>query len=103
MANGLRIRNRFSLRIFERPLNFSLIAPMQSIRSEENMAERKSKMISMRLTESQYEFLDSIVRRVRHDSGFKITRASIMLKLMELGFQKFEQEYLENPDWSKTA
>ncbi len=49
----------------------------------------------MRLTEAQYQKLTDLKARLDASSGFKITRASIMLKLMEFGLSRFEEEFLK--------
>ncbi len=53
----------------------------------------KSKMISMRITEDQYRYLDEMAARIKHRTGFRITRASIILKLMEFGLPYLEEEF----------
>lgn len=60
---------------------------------------RKSRMISMRITEEQYGYLETMAARIREKTGFKITRASIILKLMEYGLPFLEEEFPdEHPD-----
>lgn len=56
---------------------------------------RKARMVSMRMTEKQYRRLNEMAERIKQSTGFRITRASIMLKLMEMGLSKFEQEFPE--------
>ncbi len=56
---------------------------------------RKARMVSMRMTEKQYKRINDMADRIKQSTGFRITRASIMLKLMELGLSKFEQEFPE--------
>ncbi len=53
----------------------------------------KTKMISMRLTEEQYAYLDDLAKRIKAQTGFKITRSSIILKLMEAGYPFLEKEF----------
>jgi|GEM_PF-1885247 len=67
------------------------------------MAEVKAKMVSMRMTERQYRRIEEIARKIRNDTGFRITRASIMLKLMELGLPALEQEFEIVKEHSKIA
>lgn len=47
----------------------------------------------MRITETQYQYLESVARRIRKETGFRVTRASIMLKLMEYGLPHLNQEF----------
>ena len=68
------------------------------------MAERKSRMVSMRITETQYQHIQEIARAIRESTGFRITRASIMLKLMEYGLPYLQEEFLKDEkNFSKTA
>ena len=60
---------------------------------EAMMGERKSRMISMRVTEKQYRYLDTMAKRIKKRTGFHITRASIILKLMEYGLSYLEEEF----------
>jgi hypothetical protein len=57
------------------------------------MSKKKSKMLSLRVTEDQFRALEDFAQRIRMETGFRITRASIVLKLMELGLPFLEQEY----------
>jgi hypothetical protein len=50
-------------------------------------------MISMRVTEDQFQMLEDLAGRIRQQTGLRVTRASIMLKLMELGLPELEKEY----------
>lgn len=56
-------------------------------------AKRKSKMISMRVTEEQYRYLDDMAARIKRRTGFRITRASIIMKMMEYGLPFLEKEF----------
>jgi len=55
------------------------------------------------MTERQYRRIEEIARKIRNDTGFRITRASIMLKLMELGLPALEQEFEIVKEHSKIA
>lgn len=57
---------------------------------------KKTRMISLRITEDQYQYLESMAKRIRGRTGFKITRASIVLKLMEFGLPYLEKEFPEH-------
>jgi len=63
--------------------------------SKKNPAVKKpkNKMITMRVTQAQWDYLAHMADRIKAKSGFKITRASIILKLMEYGYGKLEQEF----------
>lgn len=54
---------------------------------------KKSRMISMRVTEEQYQYLEEMAQRIRQATGFRVTRASIVLKLMEYGLPGLEKEF----------
>lgn len=58
-------------------------------------SQKKTRMVSLRLTEEQYQYLDRMSAKIRRATGFKITRASIILKLMEYGLPFLEQEFPE--------
>lgn len=58
------------------------------------MAEApKTRVISLRLTEAQYQYLERTVERVRELTGMKVTRTSVILKLMEHGLPGLEREF----------
>lgn len=63
--------------------------------------EMKTRMISLRITERQYRCLEDLSRKITRQSGFRITRASIILKLMEYGLpildRAFPEEAEEHP------
>ena len=52
----------------------------------------KTRMLSVRITEDQFQYLENVRERIKKRSGFRITRASIILKLMEYGVSKLNQE-----------
>lgn len=53
----------------------------------------KTKMLSLRVTEEQFGYLEDMAQRIRKATGFKITRASIVIKLMQLGLPALEKEF----------
>lgn len=59
---------------------------------------RKTRMISMRITDRQFHFIDDMAKRIKSRTGFRITRASIMLKLMEYGLPLLEKEFPESEE-----
>jgi hypothetical protein len=70
--------------------------PQERYRQEPVLAEpspKKSRMISMRVTEEQYQYLEEMAQRIRKTTGFRVTRASIVLKLMEYGLPYLEKEF----------
>ena len=67
------------------------------------LSERKSRMVSMRITETQYQHIQHIARSIRETTGFKITRASIIMKLMEYGLPFLQEEFLKEKELSKSA
>ena len=52
----------------------------------------KTRMLSVRITEAQYQYLETIRERIKKRSGSRVTRASIILKLMEYGVPKLNEE-----------
>ena len=52
----------------------------------------KTRMLSVRVTEAQYQYLETIRERIKKRSGFRVTRASIILKLIENGVPKLNEE-----------
>lgn len=64
-------------------------------------------MITMRVTEEQWGYLNDMAERIRVKTGFKITRASIILKLMEYGYPYLQKEFpkinKDEIDWDKIA
>lgn len=69
--------------------------------------EKKNRMVSLRMTEAQFQYLESMAKKIRRKTGFKITRASIILKLMEYGFPQLDREFpdevLAEPNESNQA
>ena len=50
----------------------------------------------MRMTEEQYAYLEAVAIRIRMATGLRITRASLMLKLMEYGKPFLEKDFPED-------
>lgn len=57
------------------------------------MPEKKPRMVSMRITERQYNYLNDMAKRIKEQTGFRITRASIIIKMMEHGLPFLEKEF----------
>ena len=55
----------------------------------------KNRMISMRVTEEQFQYLETMAKRIKKNTGFRVTRASIILKLMEYGYPFLDREFPE--------
>ena len=53
----------------------------------------KGRMVSMRMTERQFQYLEDMSRRIMLETGLRVTRASIMLKLMEFGMPFLDQQF----------
>ena len=49
-------------------------------------------MVSLRLTRDQFDLIDGIAKRIFENTGFRITRASIMQRLMSYGLPYLEKE-----------
>ena len=62
---------------------------------------KKNRMISMRMTEEQFSYLEEVAARIRKSTGFRITRASLMLKLMEYGKPFLEKDFPEEAEPAK--
>ncbi|SME90788.1 hypothetical protein [Pseudobacteriovorax antillogorgiicola] len=60
--------------------------------------ETKSRMVSMRITEKQFQYLEDVAKRIRRETGFHVTRASIILKLMEYGVPYLDREFPPDDD-----
>jgi hypothetical protein len=60
--------------------------------------KRKTRIISMRLTEDQYRLLDELSQRIKSATGFKVTRASIIQRLMHCGLPLLEKEFPRSRD-----
>ena len=60
------------------------------------MPEKKPRMVSMRITERQYKYLNDMAKRIKEQTGFRITRASIIIKMMEHGLPFLEKEFPTN-------
>lgn len=58
--------------------------------------EQKTRMLSIRVTETQYRCLEELSRRITRKTGFRITRSSIVLKLMEFGLPLLEKAFPES-------
>jgi hypothetical protein len=54
----------------------------------------------MRMTLEQYTMIDFLAKEIKRTSGFHITKASIMLKMMEYGYPQLKSE-LEAEDLQK--
>ncbi len=57
------------------------------------MPEKKNHMISLRITQKQWDYLQEIADRIKETTGFRITRASIIIKMMEHGLPYIEKEF----------
>lgn len=65
------------------------------------MTERpktKPRMVSLRMTNEQFEYLENMAKRIRKRTGFRITRASIIIKLMEYGAPFLDREFPPEED-----
>jgi len=54
---------------------------------------KKSKMLSIRLTEDQFQFLDSMIARIKDHTGTTVTRSSVVLKMLEYGLPGINQDF----------
>jgi hypothetical protein len=52
-------------------------------------------MVSMRMTLEQYTMVEFLAKEIKRTSGFHITKASIMLKMMEYGYPQLKSEVEE--------
>lgn len=63
-----------------------------------NPNSKKTKMVSMRLSPEQFALIDGIAKRIYASTGFRITRASIMHRLMFYGLPHLEKEIPPAPE-----
>jgi|SaaInlStandDraft_2_1057019.scaffolds.fasta_scaffold924129_1 hypothetical protein len=61
----------------------------------DSSSSKKSKMLSIRLTEEQFTYLDRMVGRVKEHTGTQVTRSSIVIKMLEYGLPNFEKDFPE--------
>lgn len=57
------------------------------------MGDKKTHMLSLRVTQKQWDYLEEIAERIKQSTGFRITRASIVIKMMEYGLPYLEKEF----------
>ena len=67
------------------------------------MARVKNRMISMRLTEAQYQKFINIISEIRLNYGFAITRTSLILKMLEYGLPELEKELKRSKKEKRSA
>lgn len=60
------------------------------------MGDKKTHMVSLRVTQKQWDYLEEIADRIKQSTGFHITRASIIIKMMEYGLPYIEREFPKN-------
>ena len=60
-------------------------------------SKKKTKMISMRITQEQFDYLENFAAKIKKSTGFRITRASIIIKLIEYGIPHLEEEFPLDP------
>ena len=60
---------------------------------ESKMGDKKTHMLSLRVTQKQWDYLEEIAERIKQSTGFRITRASIVIKMMEYGLPYLEKEF----------
>jgi len=52
----------------------------------------KTRTISLKLTEEQFLWLDNTIKFIENETGCKVSRASVVLRLMEKGLPQFQTE-----------
>jgi hypothetical protein len=58
---------------------------------------KKTRMVSIRLTEAQWQYLEGINSRLERERHLRLTRTSIVLKMLELGMPALEQKFFGPP------
>jgi len=53
----------------------------------------KPKMLSMRMTDDQFYHLEEMIRLIESETGTKVTKSSLVLKLIEFGKPTLEKLY----------
>ena len=53
----------------------------------------KTKVISLRMNNTQLALIEKILLEFKQTTGITLTRTSLILKLMELGYENFHKKY----------
>ena len=61
--------------------------------AENKPKPKKPRLISLRLTEAQYQYLEEMAKRIRKRTGLRVTRTSIVMKLMEYGLPYLQKDF----------
>ena len=61
------------------------------------MAVKKPRMISMRLTEEQFQDLEQMIAYIETETGTKVTKSSLIIKLIEFGKPILQDLYPRSP------
>ena len=65
--------------------------------THEKRLPNSRRVISIRMSDEQIAYLDDLQRRVQNRTGTKVTRTSLMMRLMHLGFQSMEEFLRRTP------
>ena len=58
---------------------------------------RKKHIVTMRLTDEQLHYLDQMVSRIEDHTGTRVTRTSVIKKLMRYGYPHLEKDFPRKP------
>ena len=58
-------------------------------------ARKKPKMVSMRMSDDQFQQINYMISTIEAETGTKVTKSSLILKLMEFGYPTLKQKYSE--------
>lgn len=53
----------------------------------------KLKVVSLRMSNTQLALIEKILLEFKQTTGVTLTRTSLILKLIELGYEKFQKKY----------
>lgn len=55
--------------------------------------KKKTRMISMRVTDAQFQKFEDMINRIQGMTGFRVNRTSMILMLMQYGLPELEKKY----------
>lgn len=54
---------------------------------------KKPRMVSMRMTEKQYQSLEAMIKDIQAETGTRVSKSSLILKLIEYGKPMLKGKY----------
>lgn len=71
--------------------------------ASDDRSKHYRRVISVRMSDEQIAYLDDLQRRVQELTGTKVTRTSLMMRLMHLGFESMEEFLKRRKDQKMSA